>query len=833
VPNRSASPRTRARLAGLALALALTGLAVPAAAAPADPAPAAETAPAPSPSRSADELSAVAAYWTPERMADARPAPVPADDGQGRAARAGTTPAGPPTGIPPTPPADRQPDVQPAPRQTTRGEEWNGDQSRPPATTTGKLFFTNPSGTVRSSCSASVVTSPNHNVIVTAGHCAYHHPEAVDLTSYWFTNWLFVPAYRDGQKPKGEWVVAEAFVPSPYIDRERGFQDWDMAAMAVLPNRQGRELAKVTGANGITFGITPGDQAVELFGYPADGFPAPEAKGERLWRCAGTTDQLGGEHGNRVEGYLLPCDLGHGTSGGPFVARYDPASGMGMVMSVASDRLNFRSGFVNGATFDDIAKAAYEAAASRSLREVYVPLGKRGKMITGFRVQNTGPEPTWAFIRWLREDGSLAQLADKRLAPGEGYTAPPAPADFEGGVQVAPLTFGHSLAVATNYIAEDGSVASSPAFEGGAATVRLPLLMRENSNITTRVLVQNTEPVEASIRLVYSDPAAGEDVAASDLRIPALGSRIFSQRGAYPSSGSPGRPRVFAGTIEATEGKVAATVIEESPGGLAAYGGFTPQDAGQQLAAPLIMHNNGGGDWTGVQVQNAGDFTASVMLEFGPNTAPRRPCPGFDTGRTTATVRIEKGQSHTFYQSSQGTEGDLFKSDCTYVGSARVISTGAEIVAVVNQTGPSGESAYEALPADRLTGEASLPIVQANNGGAPPGIRTGVQVMNAGSGDARPSLILAGHDRGRPNACTFDALSLTPPAPDDVLEDRSSYTWLLWNLDAFKAPGNCVFVGSGQLATSTGQGRLAVIVNQLYPPASAHDRLSTYVGVPR
>jgi hypothetical protein len=819
VPNRSASPFTRARLAGLTLALALTGLAAPAAAA--DPAPAAETAPVPAPARSADEIEATRAYWTPARVAAAKPAPMPDPAPElapgGRAAATAPPARGERVAIPSSAPAAA------VPQQAVYGEEWPGDQGRQPAISTGRLVYHDPVTGQDFACSASAVNSPNRNLIFTAGHCAYHPWELGEWQEYWHTKWLYIPAYRDGQEPLGRWDVGTAFVPGPWFQGKPERHHYDVAVMAVLPNGAGQELGDVTGGNGLVFNDTPRERPFHAFGYHADSRSPLPANGQRLWHCAGTSVEKPDPVEPARPLYLLPCAMGEGASGGPVLTGFNE-HGLGDLISVyaASATLNGRWA-AQAPYFDDIVRAVYLAAAPLTLQEVYTPIGQRDGLTTGVRVMNTGTEATVATVRWIREDGTIAKSEETRLDPGGSLTRLQAgPSGFEGSIQVAPRNFGHRLSAATNYIAGNGSVASSPGFAGGAGTVRLPLLMRANAGITTRVVIQNTEPVEANVLFTYYHPDAGEQVVAESLRIPPYGSRIYSQAGAYGHLTS-GRPRVFSGTVVASAGKIAATVLEESSRGLSAYGGFTPADASYELAAPLIMHNNNG-NWTGVQVQNVEANPARVRLAFGPNTADRIPCGGFERGYETPEIEIRPGASYTFLQNPESV--GLFERDCRYVGSARIISSGAKVVAVVNQTGPSGDSAYEAPPAERLTGDVRLPIVQANNSG----ILTGVQVKNVGGGDARPVLTLEGHDRGAAGACSFGSLTLTPPAPDDVLEPGGSYTWLLWSVPEL---ATCKFVGSGKVTTAAG-GQLAVMVNQLLPPSSpVRDKLSTYAGVPQ
>ncbi len=59
----------------------------------------------------------------------------------------------------------------------------------------GKVFFTD--NGVNYVCSGSAITGTNESVVWTAGHCVYEGPGG------FFTNFMFVPAYRDGAAPYG------------------------------------------------------------------------------------------------------------------------------------------------------------------------------------------------------------------------------------------------------------------------------------------------------------------------------------------------------------------------------------------------------------------------------------------------------------------------------------------------------------------------------------------------------------------------------------------------------------------------------------------------------
>jgi V8-like Glu-specific endopeptidase len=104
--------------------------------------------------------------------------------------------------------------------------------------TVGALFPTGVSG--KHTCTASVIASPTHNLILTAGHC-------VSGTA---AGWSFAPGYDDGATPYGVWTVQHAYV-APQWQSTHDTQD-DYAILQVArQTRHGRSVGiqDVTGAN--------------------------------------------------------------------------------------------------------------------------------------------------------------------------------------------------------------------------------------------------------------------------------------------------------------------------------------------------------------------------------------------------------------------------------------------------------------------------------------------------------------------------------------------------------------------------------------------------------
>jgi len=78
-----------------------------------------------------------------------------------------------------------------------------------PYSTTGRLFFRIPNEGLFA-CSGSVISL---RLILTAGHCVH---SGSGNENGWFTDFEFVPAYRDGVAPFSTWKGSAAFVTAPW-----------------------------------------------------------------------------------------------------------------------------------------------------------------------------------------------------------------------------------------------------------------------------------------------------------------------------------------------------------------------------------------------------------------------------------------------------------------------------------------------------------------------------------------------------------------------------------------------------------------------------------------
>ncbi|QQM41842.1 trypsin-like serine peptidase [Streptomyces liliifuscus] len=186
-------------------------------------------------------------------------------------------------------------------------------------------------------CTASVVHSERRDLVVTAAHC---------LSGSGGGAIYFVPGYRGGEAPYGEWAVTRTYVGDGWKGRED--EDSDVA-FARVASRGGEEIEDVVGGNRLVAGrrVSPVGRAVTVVGYP-------RARETPVW-CTNISTAYGGSQ-QRIE---CPGYSG-GTSGSPWI------DAEGRVVGVLG-------GFQQGGTTDDV---SYSVVFGREAAELY---GKASK----------------------------------------------------------------------------------------------------------------------------------------------------------------------------------------------------------------------------------------------------------------------------------------------------------------------------------------------------------------------------------------------------------------------------------------------------------------------
>ncbi|MDQ0942815.1 serine protease [Streptomyces sp. V1I1] len=292
---------------------------------------AADAAPAPSPAPTVFKQQQTQGFWTAERMRNATPLdllPLTRDGlkALGTPKRGGKETAIPPTAVSPT-------------AFPQAGGPWTGGGAV--VKTSGRVFFSFQGRTA--SCSGNSVTSQNGSTVITAGHC-------VKYQGSWHTNWVFVPAYNNGQAPYGQWSATKTFSTDQWVASED--INYDVGAAVVAP-LGGKKLAETVGAQGLSFNGGY-NKAMYAFGFPA----ASPYDGTKLIYCSGNSSKdflFSKDHS-------LGCNMTGGSSGGPWFTSFSEATGTGLQASVNSFGYTFLPNRMFGPYFGNEAKAVYDKA---------------------------------------------------------------------------------------------------------------------------------------------------------------------------------------------------------------------------------------------------------------------------------------------------------------------------------------------------------------------------------------------------------------------------------------------------------------------------------------
>ncbi|MFF5447799.1 trypsin-like serine peptidase [Streptomyces sp. NPDC012888] len=256
-----------------------------------------------------------ARFWTPERMAGALPVD-PERDGTAAPGRPGARPGGAGT-----------------------GRDFGG------IPVVGRLFGVKKGGGYF--CTAGAVASPGRDLVLTAAHCLRGtDPKQI----------AFVPQYTAARpRPHGTFPVRRIFVDPRYRSRGpvRG-APLDVAFVQVGPRADGKLLQDVVGANRLVTGAGYAHPAVRLIGHPA--------RAARPRQCVNRTTRFTSTDKAGPGSFLRIACTGYpgGTSGGPFLRRYDPRTRTGEVIGVIG-------GYQEGGDSPDTSYSPYFGADVRAL----------------------------------------------------------------------------------------------------------------------------------------------------------------------------------------------------------------------------------------------------------------------------------------------------------------------------------------------------------------------------------------------------------------------------------------------------------------------------------
>jgi V8-like Glu-specific endopeptidase len=277
---------------------------------------------------------AVLAYWTPERMAKAKPLDAPGDRAlvkkMARELAAGVAPA-PTTGLAGSLPsgslggADLSGTVvtHPVGPERTGGAQTTAIDRWP--ISTGKLFIGGyGSG---SYCSAATLNTKSKRVVITAGHCVHG-----GRGGSWHSNLVFVPKFNgeaENKSPYGRFQARTLHTFRTWIEKGGTNQGWsrDVGMITTYANGDGQRVVSAVGGNGL--------KTDEYYRWPTTtfGYPYNLDDGRVMWGCQGwTRKSTVAPRTSLISG----CDFGEGSSGGPWVWHYSNRTREGYIRGVTS-----------------------------------------------------------------------------------------------------------------------------------------------------------------------------------------------------------------------------------------------------------------------------------------------------------------------------------------------------------------------------------------------------------------------------------------------------------------------------------------------------------------
>jgi hypothetical protein len=191
----------------------------------------------------AGEADRVRAYWTPQRMASARPLDLVVNPrGEARLHLGRPNPLA--------------------------GASFLAiaTPTTPPFSVNGRIFIR--IGNQRGYCSGTAIDSPTRQLVLTAGHCV--NSGADNHGNLWYRDLLFAPAYTAGRAPLGAFPARRNQIFAPLQWRNHSNPDFDLGAFLTDPNNRGIDLADAVGGGAAIALDLPRNQRFASFGYPGN-----------------------------------------------------------------------------------------------------------------------------------------------------------------------------------------------------------------------------------------------------------------------------------------------------------------------------------------------------------------------------------------------------------------------------------------------------------------------------------------------------------------------------------------------------------------------------------
>jgi hypothetical protein len=262
---------------------------------------------------------------------------------------------------------------------------------------------------------------------------------------------------------------------------------------------------------------------------------------------------------------------------------------------------------------------------------------------------------------------------------------------YVGGLSVTDGTYSAviscdvNVAAVSNYTGAGGASAASYGGVASADTalnVSLPGLYKNYYGYNSNVVVQNvtTGAVDVTLKL-YAPGNATPVATAQQLAVPANASVSFDQSTMAGLANG-----LYSAKVEATGAVAAIANIWNSVGQQYSYNGVV---SGSMTAYAPVLMNGYYGFNTALTVQNMGGVSTVVTVTY--------------SNGKVSTATIAAGSSHLFYTPNEGLPAG-------FIGAAKIVSTAADVVALINESDSSNRAAsYVGFSAGNTS--ANAPIV--------------------------------------------------------------------------------------------------------------------------
>lgn len=438
--------------------------------------------------------------------------------------------------------------------------------------------------------------------------------------------------------------------------------------------------------------------------------------------------------------------------------------------------------------------------------------GITGAGATGIQVQNLDPsQPASILAEFYRHSPAGSAIPISRPGVPAGAAANiylPSETTLQPGAYAAIISADRQIAAIarTDWSSSGGAAIYSNVLP--STEVALPLAVIDYVSQTSVVSIQNTDTTQtASVTVeLYASGNASSVLSESYSINP--GTAVTIDLGRTPAylAVQPNTTNGFLGSMliksAVPVGVQSFVDITSSDKAVYAFEGVPSENASETLYAPLIRRRQlaaGNLYDTGISVVNPNATAVEATVTYYGTLGS---CAG--NTYTHGPIPIAGGSSHVFYQGPDSTLPDKNGLPDNCVGSAKITSTGGNILAIVNDSMnfTAQSAAYNAMSADQAGTKVALPLAR-NRQDANLQISTGIQIMNVGSVVANVDVQFADSNGTPLNSCGVGcSASIQPNAAFTIIPGLGTAT----NAMPTNSYGSAV-------VTSTNGQPIVVIVN--------------------